>query len=204
MLLQSLESALNRRIAGSAPARQLCRRLDGRVLGLRIRDTGLDLYVTVSEAGVELGHSAPGEPDAVLEGSPFGLAALAGSATPPRGSVHLAGDPEVARLARELLQLARPDWEEELARVIGDVPAHQVGNAWRGAVRWSRQTLDTLSRDAAEFLQEESRDLPAAPEVEAFLGAVDEIRMDTDRLEARIRRLHERLADGPDREPGET
>jgi len=33
----------------------------------------------------------------------------------------------VARKYRELARLLVPDPEEELARVVGDVPAHQIG-----------------------------------------------------------------------------
>jgi ubiquinone biosynthesis protein UbiJ len=37
-----------------------------------------------------------------------------------------------------------------------------------------------------EYLTEESRDLPAPPEVEAWVEQVDRLREDADRLEARL------------------
>jgi ubiquinone biosynthesis protein UbiJ len=40
-----------------------------------------------------------------------------------------------------------------------------------------------------EYLTEESRDLPARPEVDAWLEEVDRLREDVDRFEARLARL---------------
>jgi ubiquinone biosynthesis protein UbiJ len=41
----------------------------------------------------------------------------------------------------------------------------------------------------AQYLQEESRDLPTRIEVEEFLEAVDRLRESADRFEARLARL---------------
>jgi len=104
-------------------------------------------------------------------------------------AVRISGDPLVARDFRDLIAIAAPDFEEELARVVGDVAARQVGNLVRGLGGWGLDAADRLSRTTAEYLQEESRDLPARAEVEAFLDQVDQLAEDTARLEARLRRL---------------
>ena len=90
---------------------------------------------------------------------------------------------------RRLLVAARPDWEEELSQIIGDVAAHQVGNFFRNFGQWTRQTGDTVARNFGEFLSEESRDVPTDWEVEKFCSDVDTLRDDVDRLLARIDRL---------------
>jgi len=46
-----------------------------------------------------------------------------------------------------------------------------------------------MGRNVSEYLQEESRDVPSRYEVERFTRRVNALRDDTDRLEARIRRL---------------
>ena len=73
--------------------------------------------------------------------------------------------------------------------------AHQAGNAARGMLAWGRSTLDTVSRDVAEYLHEESRDLPTRGEVDEFLSGIDKLRSDADRLEARAQRLQGWLAE---------
>ena len=70
---------------------------------------------------------------------------------------------------QELLSLARPDPEEELARLIGDLPARRTGG-WRAArPGWLRGARRTAGANFAEYLQEESRDLVNRTEVEEFL-----------------------------------
>ena len=100
----------------------------------------------------------------------------------------------LAQRFQGLLQLAQPDFEEELARVIGDVAAHQVANVARGFLDWGRKAADSFSQNVAEYLQEEGRDVPTRVELEEFLESVDHLRSDADRLEARLSRLESRRA----------
>jgi ubiquinone biosynthesis protein UbiJ len=141
---------------------------------------------------------AGGPPDAVIAGPPLALIDLFarredGSA--PRGSerVHISGDAEIAARYRELLDLGRPDWEEELSRLVGDLPARRVSLAARAALSWAGGFAQSARANVAEYLQEESRALVSKPEVEEFLGQVDALRETADRVEARIARLERRL-----------
>jgi len=107
--------------------------------------------------------------------------------------VHISGDAEIAARYRELLELARPDWEEELSRLIGDLPARRVSVAAQAALWWARGFVRSTQANIAEYLQEESRALVSRPEVQEFLGQVDVLRETADRVEARIARLERRL-----------
>jgi len=71
------------------------------------------------------------------------------------------------------------------------VAARQAGKLFRGLREWGMDSADRLSRTLAEYLQEESRDLPTRHEVEAFLDEVDTVAGDVARLEARLRRLEQ-------------
>ena len=137
------------------------------------------------------------EPDAVLQGSIIGMTGMAFGDRERglrSGVIEIIGDPVIARDFQRLLEHARPDLEEELSRFVGDLAAHQIGNAARFVADWGRRAVDTISLDVAEFLQEESRDLPTRVETDEFLDAVDTVRQDTDRLEARIRLMEARKA----------
>lgn len=137
-------------------------------------------------------------PDAVIAGPPLALIELFArrdGSSAARGSerVHISGDAEIAARYRELLDLARPDWEEELSRLVGDLPARQVSLAARAALSWAGGFAQSARANVAEYLQEESRALVSKPEVEEFLGQVDALRETADRVEARIARLERRL-----------
>jgi ubiquinone biosynthesis protein UbiJ len=191
VLLGRLEAILNGNVAQSGKARALVERLDGRSLALAADGTPLKLRMRVSEGRIRI-DDTDDPADARLSGTPLALLALAGPQGEERlraGGVRIEGDAEVAQRFRELLRHSRPDFEEELSRVIGDVAAHQVANAARGFLEWGRSASDSLATSVAEFLQEEGRDVPTRLEVEEYLRAVDTLRNDVDRLEARLQRL---------------
>jgi len=189
---QPLEALLNRNVAGSSRARGLLARLDGRSMEVRVAASPVRIRFSASAGAVSVAQGGETEPDAVIEGSPIALAALAGPDAEDRiraGSVRISGDAETAQSFRRLFEAARPDFEEELSRLIGDAPAHHLANAARGALDFGRRAFATFALNLGEYLTEESRDLPARTEVEEWLEGVDRLREDADRLEARIRQV---------------
>jgi len=192
MILDRLEAALNRNIAESRQAKSLARQLDGKVMSLVAQGTPLAIHFKVHEGRFALSAHHEGTADATLAGTPLSLLALAGPAAENSlrgGTVRIEGDAEVAQKFRDLLQQSRPDFEEELSRVIGDVAARQLANAARGLLDWGRKASGAFATNVAEYLQEEGRDVPVRIEIEEFLESVDDLRESTDRLEARIARL---------------
>ena len=192
MLLERLQDIFNRNIADSNEARRLCQQLDGRALSLDVKGTSLKFYMTVQKGSISLDTRYEGTTDASLAATPVALVALAGSGAERGlrgGAVHIEGDAEIAQNFRSLLTQVQPDFEEELSRVVGDVAAHQLANFARGFLDWGRRASESMASNVAEYLQEEGRDVPTRIEVDEFLEAVDRLREDTDRLEARLGRL---------------
>jgi ubiquinone biosynthesis protein UbiJ len=196
MRLTPFESVLNRNIAGSAAARQLCKQLTGKVLALHMTSLPpLSLFFRSDGERMTIDTKDADPPAASLSGTPLAFMRLAGPAPEAAirgGSIHIQGDAEVAQAFSELLKAAQPDLEEELSRIIGDVAAHQVGNAARTAFGFGKRALDTLTQNVAEFLTEEGRDLPTRTEADEFYAEVDKLRDDAARLEARLTRLQQR------------
>jgi ubiquinone biosynthesis accessory factor UbiJ len=194
MLTATLENVLNRGLPRSPRAQQLCAELAGRKVAVAI--AGSPRCVLIESTGLTLKLSAvtaealAGIPvDATLSGGPFSLLALSGAAPEAvlqRGAVRIEGDAELAQKFRELALLLRPDLEEELSQVLGDVPAHQVGRFARAALGWTRKAAATTVLNVAEYLGHERRDLVPRSEAEQFLRGVDTLREDVDRLAARI------------------
>jgi ubiquinone biosynthesis protein UbiJ len=85
-----------------------------------------------------------------------------------------------------MLKLARPDLEEEVAKWVGDVPAHALGEVVRGFGAWLARAGGALRMNTAEYLQEESRALPAPLEAQGFYSDVERLRDDVERLAARL------------------
>jgi ubiquinone biosynthesis protein UbiJ len=193
-LFNPVQRVLDRGVARSTTATALCRRLEGRSLAVVTGVSALDMYFTVTAGQLLCKTGSLAEPDATLSGSPLSLARLAGDdpeAIIRAGHVRISGDADIATDFRALLNIVRPDWEEELSRVTGDVVAHEVGKAVHGLAGWAARARTSLGRSFAEYLTEESRDLVAAAEVEEFNRDVDVLAVAVDRCEARIRLLRE-------------
>jgi ubiquinone biosynthesis accessory factor UbiJ len=197
MLLDPLESVLNRNIAASATARRLCGQLDGKVLSIHVIGTPINLHLSPGAQRIAVTLSHEGASDASIYGSPLGLLALIGKrpeSTLRAGSVRIEGDAEIAQAFRDLLTAAAPDVEEEISRVVGDVAAHGLGTFAREVAGFGRRAASTFARNVTEYLQEESRDLPTRIEVDEFVTAVDVLRDDVERAAARIDRLEQGTA----------
>jgi ubiquinone biosynthesis protein UbiJ len=191
-LFRPLASILNRNIAETTRARELCHRLDGKVVAVRVRDSALAVYFEFNEEVVGLSSQSDAEPDAVITGTLLSLARLAGKTDDGKvgdDSFDLTGDARVARHFRELLDRAKPDVEEEFSRVIGDVAAHRLGEIARSLKRWSQEARATMGGNIREYLQEEGRDAPSRYEVERFTKELHVLRDDVARAEARLDRL---------------
>ena len=100
----------------------------------------------------------------------------------------------LAQQFQKLLRFGRPDLEEELSGVIGDVAAHGIGRFVRGIEEWGREARSTMRQNVSEYLQEESRTVPGRHEVDGFRESVNTLRDDVARFEARLRKLEQELA----------
>ena len=191
----ALESLLNHHISESTAARDQLLGLAGRSLAVHIVGTGLILRLDAGEQQLRIGvmgEDAGETVTASISATPLTLLQLLRSSTVTNfraSGAELAGDTETAEVFAELLRLARPELEEGLSHMIGDVAAHGVSQSVQRLIGWGERSVDALSMNTSEFLQEEIRQLPPRLEVERFNQEVDRLREDTDRAAQRVDRL---------------
>lgn len=191
-VLRPIANVLNRNIGQITRARELCSRLDGKTIAVRVRDSALAMYFTFSEDVVVLAADFESEPDVIITGSLLTLARIASidSAGDIRGGVlDLTGDAKAAQQFQELMACARPDIEEELSAFIGDAAAHRLGEIATSVGNWARDARTTIGVNIREYLQEESRDAPSRYEVQQFTRELHALRDDVERAAARLDRL---------------
>lgn len=194
LALAGIEQAVNAVIGMDPSAAERLARLHGRVISVRLTGIGLQFnFVPGPDGQLQLLGSIEGEPDCRLSGSPLDLMRSGDKTDGPAqlfaGRVTIDGDIELAQQFGEIVGGLDIDWEEQLAKLTGDVFAHEVGTAARKAGRWGKRSADVLGQDLAEYLTEEARLVPQRFEVDAFLDEVDRLRDDLARLEARVARL---------------
>lgn len=193
MIAISFERVLNQYLRLDPETTARLAALHGKVIAMELSGLNRRLYLLPASNGIRIVEDYTGDPDVVIRGTPLALSVMLSRLV--RGSkvlnaeVEVYGDTHVAKAFQDVFSDVDIDWEEHLSRLVGDPAAHQLGNIVRSSLSWGWRATDTLFRNTAEYLQQETRDLPPRMVVESFLDAVDELRIDTDRLEARILRL---------------
>lgn len=190
-LLAFIERQLNRLVAESTAAAELLERLQGSSFAVHVEGLGLTAVLHADGEHLRVDTDTAGA-TASLQATPLDLLRLMnaeGVTDVKRTRAELRGDLQIAERFSQLLKLARPDLEGEVARWIGGVPAHALGEAARGAGAWLKRAATALRANTAEYLQEESRSLPAALEAQAFYSDVERLRDDVERAAARLARL---------------
>jgi len=198
LVIASLEQAVNVYLDMDPPARQQMGELHGRVIAFELEGLDQRLYLIPGQNRLQIFSGYDGDPDCTLRGTPLALAAMGEQRGKTdrifSGDVEITGDTDLAHRLGKILGAMDIDWEEQFSHFTGDIIAHEMGNVVRNTSRWGRSTLNTLKLDLKEYLQEESGLLPVRREIEGFLTDVDTLREDTDRLEARMERLHSHMS----------
>ena len=197
LLMSALEAALNTYLALDQNRGMFLAPLAGKVIAVIITPFNETIYLCPSADSIQLLDQFPDQPDTYLSGSVFALGLMGLRSKPMRsifsGEVKIEGDMDTGRKFQELFAKLDINLEQLLARYMGDTVAHNISQFFRAGQDWSKESIETFRLNASEFLQEETRDLPAGPEVDIFYRQIDELRTDFDRLQSRVERLENTL-----------
>jgi ubiquinone biosynthesis protein UbiJ len=188
-----IASFLNRLLTLDPKAPLTLQKLQGKklVISITFSETTTVYSVLFKPEGIELYPHAIDDPDATIAGSFHAFLSLANpkNIRKTAKTLALSGDIETLERVQQLIASLDIDWEEWLSIWIGDIAAHETGNAWR----YTRQSFSTfwqqLSGMIAEYLSEESSLIPTRLKVNDYLEGVDILRSDFARLELRLNTL---------------
>jgi ubiquinone biosynthesis accessory factor UbiJ len=196
LLCAALEIALNRYLALEPGVAGEFGRLKDRVIALHAQGPEWEFYLCpTASGGVTVLDACDGAPDVRISARPAALLrrAFGGAGDAPRDSgVRVEGDADLLQRFSSLLAKVGFDPEELLAPWLGDGVAHRVGQGLRGAFGWGRRSAATLALDTAEYLREETGDLPHRADVDRWIEGVADVRRRTEQLAARLGRLERR------------
>lgn len=194
LLCATLEVALNRYLVLSPEVLASCGGLAGRVIALRVQGPEWTFFIEFHGGGVRVLPVLDNkDADVSVSGPPTLLLRLAWKTAAGEGGVpaglQVEGDTELLTRFNRLLAQVGFDPEELLAKFLGDSTAHRVNQGLEKLFGWGRQTAQTLGLDTAEYLREETRDLARGSDAEEWMHAVDLLREQADRFEARLNAL---------------
>jgi len=147
------------------------------------------LRFTINAQGM-LGAAAPAAAASlVVTAGPGALAAAMKGEDHLLRSIDVAGN---ARLAAEVMFLARhlrPDVEEGLSKLVGDVAAHRLAGMARDAAAWHADAARRVAGSLMEYAVEEKQLLVARAELRGIAAAHAQLRDGLERLEKRIDKI---------------
>lgn len=200
LLLAGIERTVNAVLARDPASSSRLSRLAGQRLLLRLERPSLTLLLGFHAQGVDLMRQEEGhedEADAVIELDAETLGELLGGEPMERlmfqGKLAMRGRVHLLEEARDLFLDLDLDWEAELARWVGDIPAHSLAEGLRRLARWGLRAHEEMRADIAEYVFEEARLLPGRQQFENLRDHLTELEVAADRLEARLARLRRRL-----------
>lgn len=206
MLSGALLRAAERSIAAALARDPVTARRIGALAGKRIlissRQPDWQLWLAPAPVTIKLTTNSDAPADVELR-APAGLLArlLVSSdrkAVLQDPDVELLGDSQVLIALQNALADLQLDGEAELARWLGPVAGHAIGSALRRSHQWGRDSRASLRQTLAEYLTEESRQLVGQAEVRARAEQLHDLRLQLDRLDARVALLSPTDPDSPD------
>jgi len=188
-----LEAMINKYLSLDPEVTEKLAELEGRVIAVEITGVNKILYFFPHQAGMDVTEQYQNQADTTLKGSPLALLKMSMSKDVAelmlKGEVEIKGDVRLGRNFKKILSEIDIDWEEYIARIIGDASAHHLKSLTKKIMNWGRQAGKDIAADVSEYLQEESRDVVSKPELEMFYQHVDTLRNRLDRFQARLEAL---------------
>jgi ubiquinone biosynthesis protein UbiJ len=107
-------------------------------------------------------------------------------------AVKITGDADLAQLVGRLAGQLRWEYEEDLARLVGDAPANFAVRQGKKFVSASRSAASDLLDNVVEYVSEEKRVLLNKRDFMAHKSSLNDLRESVDRMEKRIQFLEQK------------
>ncbi len=161
----------------------------GRVIEL-ILPIGSMQWQIRDDSFIALLSEAHPQPDLVLEVDANSFSALSA----PEGTikdramraVRITGDAQLAQLIAKLSNQLRWEYEEDLARIIGDAPAHYISAQAKRFAKATEKAILDLQGNMVEYLTEEKKVLLHQRDFVSHKMEIQAVRDAVERLEKRI------------------
>lgn len=175
-----IEKILNQYLKFDPAYAQKLSSLQHKVVAINISDWHLTFFLLFKADHIDVLSHYESTPDAIIRSKSWTLF---------KSDLVIEGDSDLAYEVHRLLKNVDVDWEEQLSKVIGDIPAHSLANTAQHVHAFIKKNLDNLRLNITEYAQFEKEIAPSKKAVDDFADDVRQLEMDVERLEAKVRRL---------------
>jgi ubiquinone biosynthesis protein UbiJ len=156
-----------------------------------------DLAFEITSPGLLKALQEVNQPSLSLEVSAKALGDLAATSGNLREqafkAVKITGDADLAQLIGRLAGQLRWEYEEDLARLVGDAPANFAVRQGKKLVAASRSAAADLLDNVVEYVSEERKVLLNKRDFLVQKSALNDLRESVDRIEKRIQLLEQKV-----------
>ncbi|EIU7747499.1 TPA: SCP2 domain-containing protein [Vibrio vulnificus] len=190
-----IETSLNVLVKDNPDLEKRLLRLKGQVIQVHLQELNKTLTFIFSQQ-IDVLANYEGQPDCYLSLKLAVLPELREQANITKlikqDKLILEGDIQLAQKFAQLITDAKPDIEEWVSRVTGDVVAHSLAQGIKNVGGFVGRQAKKQQHHLAQVITEEWRLAPGPLEVAYFCDQVDEVKSDLARLEARLQKLLEK------------
>ncbi len=185
----ALERAINHVLKHEEWALRDLSHHQGRVIEL-ILPIGSMQWQIQDDSFIALLSEAHPQPDLVLEVDANSFSALSASQGTIKDramrAVKITGDAQLAQLIAKLSNQLRWEYEEDLAKMIGDAPAHFICTQAKRFAQATEKAIVDLQGNMVEYLSEEKKVLLHQRDFVSHKMEIQAVRDAVERLEKRI------------------
>ncbi|MGD8112412.1 ubiquinone biosynthesis accessory factor UbiJ [Vibrio sp. TRT 17S01] len=190
-----IETTLNTLIKDDPELGRRLSRLKGQVIQIHLKEVDKTLTFIFSQQ-IDVLANYEGEPDCYLSLNLSVLPELRDQSNITKlikqDKVVLEGDIQLAQKFSQLMTDCKPDIEEWLSRLTGDVVAHTLVQGVNNVGQFAKSRFIKHQNHLAQVITEEWKLAPAPLEVAYFCDQVDEVKSQAARIEAQLQRLLEK------------
>ncbi|HDY8229225.1 membrane protein [Vibrio vulnificus] len=190
-----IETSLNVLVKDNPDLEKRLLRLKGQVIQVHLQEVNKTLTFIFSQQ-IDVLANYEGQPDCYLSLKLAVLPDLKEQANITKlikqDKLILEGDIPLAQKFAQLISDAKPDVEEWVSRVTGDVVAHSLAQGVKNVGGFVGRQAKKQQYHLAQVITEEWRLAPGPLEVAYFCDQVDDAKSDLARLEARLQKLLEK------------
>ena len=196
LMTAGIETTLNTLIKDNPDLVRRLTRLKGQVIQVHLKELNKTITFVFSQQVDVLAHYE-GQPDCYLSINMSVLPELREQSNIThlikQDKVVLEGDIQLAQKFAQLMTDCKPDIEEWLSRVTGDVIAHSLVSGVKQLAGQAKQCAQSQRQHMAQVVTEEWQLAPSSLEIAHFCDQVDEAKSAAARVESRINQLLEKL-----------
>lgn len=205
--VKQLENLLNRALEYDPGTRLALSEITGTSLGIEVTFPPAAITLSIASDGSIALSTDDAATDVQLRGNLIALAVLLSQANNTlsfaKTGVSITGNQDVLLKVSAILANLDIDWEQALAAVIGDTPAHMASQAVRNTHTVITDGAKRSQSGIGDYIREESGLTVSYTEAERWFDDVTVITASAERLEARVNLLKSRtnqsLLDGKNR-----